>query len=188
VDSLRSRDGVSEPLVCGSEADAVEADPGDVADSDCEVVDRGEAAQSTFAAVLPPDPTGGVGSAIEAPVAAISGRALDVTAEGMTSVRLRCPRTAFEGCSGSIVVEPLGVATPHSRLDVSGARRVPMRPRPVRFRAVAGAGSTVPVRLGSRVWRRLAALPRARVRITVTMANATGTTTNTRTVRVRPAD
>jgi hypothetical protein len=187
ADTLRARDGAAEPLACGSETDAVEADHGDAVDSDCEVVDRGETAQPTFAPVLPPDPTGGVGSAIEAPVAAISGASLHVTRAGLTQVRLRCPRTAFEGCSGSIVVEPLGVAAPNSRLDVTGARRVPIRLGTARFRALAGAGITVPVRLEPRVWRRLAARPRAKVRITVTMANATGATTSVRTVRVRRA-
>ena len=196
IDTLGARDGAAEVLACGSEADAAEADHDDFADDGCESVDRGTAAQFLMeppptAPVLPPAPSGGTGNVIEAPVAAISAAPLAVSEDGVTLVRLKCPSVAFEGCSGSILVEALDVAGRAPRLDVVGSRPLSVRGAAHRrlarghFRVAAGEGAAVPVRFHRRAWRKLRRHRHPKVQITVTMENSTGTTTNTRTVAVR---
>jgi hypothetical protein len=192
ADTVRALDGAADALACGSEHDVVEADRDDAADLDCELVHRAKASPTgieppTLAPVLPPAPTGGMGSVIEAPVAAISGAPLVVTDTGATAIRLKCPRVAFEGCAGSLAIDALGVAGPRSRLDVAATGRGPRVLATLRFRAAAGAGVTVPVHMEPRGWRRLRARRHMRVRATVTMGNAVGTTSSTRTVPVRRA-
>jgi hypothetical protein len=167
-----------------------------VADADCEAVNLDTvppappadqpAATPELPPILPPAPTGGLGNAIEAPVATIAAAPLAVSTGGVAAVRLQCPSEVFEGCAGTILIEALGV-TGRSKLDVSSARRSRTKIGAGRFKVAAGEGATIPVRLDRRNWRKLSKRRRVRVRITVTMENAAGTTTNTRVVTVRPA-
>jgi hypothetical protein len=217
VDVLKARDGSVESLTCGSEADVADADYNDNAAADCDVVNRDQAppapappvdptvpADPTAPAVppvdppvdppveqpvLPPAPTGGTGNVIEPPVATIPASPVPVSADGVALVRIKCPREAFEGCAGSILMEALD-ATGKGKLDVTSARR---RPTPKktklanrRFKVAAGEGATIPVRLDRRAWRKFKKKKRVKVQITVTMQNSTGTTASTRTVELKP--
>jgi hypothetical protein len=189
ADVLRARDGLVETIGCGSEADAAEADSGDSAAEDCELVDRDQAppppaVPPVAEPILPPAPTGGTGSVIEAPVATLAASAIPVSDAGVARVRLRCPSEAFEGCAGSILIEALG-ATGAGKLDVRSARRRKTKLAIRRFKVAAGQGATIPVRLDRRSWRRYRRRTRVKVQVTVTMENATGTTTSTQTVTLR---
>jgi hypothetical protein len=191
VDTLKARDGVAEPLVCGTEADSAEADYDDNANADCEVVDRSAAPPVPVpdpVPVIPPAATGGSGNVLEAPVAAISPAPVPVTPGGVAAVRLKCPAAAFEGCAGSLTIEALDAAgTATSKLAVQPARRRKTRLASRRFKVAAGEGKTIPVRLERLSWRKFRKRRRVKVQITVTMENATGTATNTRTVTLKPA-
>ena len=196
ADGIRARDGVVEALACGSEADLAEADPGDLAGSDCEVVssDGEPRLQADPPLVLPPAPTGGVGSAIEAPVAAISAAPLAVSTAGMTAVRLKCPSDALAGCAGTVVIEALDVAgssralpiTAAGILDVTARRRTLTRIGKGRFELAAGRAATIPVSVGRHRWRRLRRDGGLKARVTVTMETPAGITTNTRAVTLKP--
>jgi len=110
-----------------------------------------------------------------------------VSADGVASVRLRCPTEAFDGCAGSILIEVLSVAgAGKGRLDVQSARRRKTRLANRRFKVAAGQGATIPVRLDRRAWRKFKKRKRVKVQITVTMQNSTGTTTNSRSVTLKP--
>lgn len=193
ADTLIARDGAAEALLCGDDADTAEADDTDGADADCEAVNRDATAVEAPLPlpVLPPSPTGGYGSAIEAPVASIGAAPATVTAAGVASLRVDCPGAAFEGCAGAIVIETLDAGSSSGKLDVTSARRGGGRPASRRlgrgrFKVAAGRGATVPVRLYRRAWRNLRSRRSVRVAITVTMDNATGTTTSVQTVTLRP--
>jgi hemolysin type calcium-binding protein len=207
IDDMKARDGVAESIVCGSEADTVEADYNDTANGDCEVVNRDQAPPvvpdppadpgnpappsptdpPSPEAPLPPAPTGGTGNVIEAPIAAISPQPVPVSASGVATVRLKCPAQAFEGCAGTITIEALDtVGTAKGKLDVQSARRRKTKLANRRYKMAAGEGKSIPVRLERRAWRKFKKRRRVKLQITVTMDNATGTTTNTRTVDVKP--
>jgi Ca2+-binding RTX toxin-like protein len=188
-DTLRARDGAAETLSCGDDADVADADHDDGAGADCETVNRDVApgAAPFPLPMLPPSPTGGYGSVIEAPVATIAAAPVAVTWNGVAALRVDCPSEAFEGCAGAIVLDTLDAGSSTRTLDVrsaraGGKRRLGGR----RFKVSAGRGEIVPVRLDGRTWRKLRSRRRVRVAVTVTMDNAAGTTTSTQTVALRP--
>jgi RTX calcium-binding nonapeptide repeat (4 copies) len=89
-DALRSRDATADTLTCGAGKDSIDADAVDTLAADCE---------------LPPAP------AEAAPQGATLDRvpkAMRLTRKGYLRIRISCPASAVEGCTGSIKIQVLG--------------------------------------------------------------------------------
>lgn len=190
IDTIKARDTLPENVTCGTEADAVEADYSDVVAADCEAVDRSAAPPVVIPdppVVIPPPPTGN-GEVVAPVVAAISSAPAALSATGVVSVKLACPRESFEGCEGTVAIDLMtGKAKKaHGKL-VAARRRKVAKAKPSRrhFKIDAGKAATVPVKLDRRSFRRLRGRRHVKATVTVTMKNSTGTTSSSRVITLR---
>jgi hypothetical protein len=141
-DTLRSRDDTADTLTCGAGKDSVDADDVDTLAADCE---------------LPPAPAG----------AAPPGATLDrvpksvrLTRRGYLRIRISCPATAVEGCTGSIKVQVLG----RSRGATVSARR---RGDGEKFSLKAGESKVTKVKISRNGRRRVLRKKKAKCKVSV---------------------
>ena len=111
-----------------------------------------------------------------------------VTTSGVVAVRLRCPKTAAAGCSGTLTVEILGGPNGKSRFVlVESRRRYKPKKAKRHFKLAAGKARFVSVHLDRRTWKTYRHRKNLRARITVTMMTAAGKVRSTRTVKLHAA-
>ena len=187
ADTLKARDGEIDTVACGSETDAVQADPGDSVAADCENVDAGTA---------PADPTGGPagpgagagglsGTVLQAPAIAIATSQAVLTASGSIAIKLACPKEVFEGCDGTVTLEVDLGGSSAKKLSMARRRKlIKLAPRR-HFKIAAGRSQTVVVHMSRRGKRFFAKHPRAKVNVTVAIKSATGVTTTTRKITIK---
>jgi hypothetical protein len=190
-DSVVSRDSLSDSVLCGSDVDAVTADPLDVVDFDCEVVDRGT---STGPPAGNGDPGGGSGNGdpsgekedggVGPGTVVILQKIARATKAGRLAIRMRCRGPG--PCRGTLTAE----SARKLHLGKHTARRVSFGT--YRFSWEKGQTGKVHVRLPRSVRGLLRQRKRLDIRVTVRGADLGGRSaagaprTLTRIVHAKP--
>jgi diguanylate cyclase (GGDEF)-like protein len=174
-DTVRSRDASSDDVSCGAGQDSASADPVDQLAGDCETE-----------TVAPPPP------APPAPAAVLlAPRAkVKLSPRGTVPLRLRCPLTATQGCTGTLTIELAGDAHAAVRgkgrpKDRSGGARPPAPGKRhvlgrQSYSVRAGRTVTVQVRISRNGRRRLLRRRRLRCRASTALRADDGTITTIR--------
>lgn len=171
-DVLRTRDGRTDALYCGTDADSVDADDGDTVAADCEQRIPGPAAPA------PAGPTPGpLPAPLPVPVPATSPAPVDIStapvqlSHGAVPLRVSC--SAATSCRGRIVIRLLPRRAGH-RAVAAGARRPVIARRGYRVRA--GHAKSLRVHISRRGRIRVLERRKARCSVSVSTVAADGTT------------
>lgn len=201
-DTLHSRNGAADELLCGDGADSAIAEPVDSIGADCESVDTDiPPPASKPPASAPPETEPAAGDDPGAPSgdpepslarlarALISQRPITLTRNGVAPVRVHCPKDHARRCKGTVTIRLAGRRK--QRRLARSARRSRKRERPSsravigrrRFSIPAGRTVAVRVRISRNGRRRIVRSRRKRCRISVTMPVRDGERiTTTRTI------
>ena len=146
-DVLTSRDTAVDTVDCGAGNDTVDVDAADVLATDCE---------------LPAAPA-------PAPAAATLDRVpstVTLTRKGYVRIRVTCPRTALNGCTGHISIEVLARGAAVLRSGVSQSAAGP------RFRLKAGETEVTKVKISRNGRHRVLKKKRAKCKVSVRTSSA----------------
>jgi len=159
-DTLRSRDGAADTVNCGAGTDSIDADTTDTIAADCEP------------AVAPTAPAGAILDRVPSSVR--------LTRMGYLRIKVTCPVTALNGCTGSISVAVLPAATSAAvSASVSAAGKAP------RFSLKAGESKVTKVKISRNGRRRVLSKKRAKCKVSVHTTNGTKRTTVSKRITVK---
>jgi hypothetical protein len=158
-DILLSRDSVTDAVNCGAGADTVDVDAIDTLAGDCELP---APPALTPAAILDRVPT-----------------TVRLTRKGYVRIRVTCPRTAVNGCTGRISIEVLakGSAILRSAVSQAAAGR--------RFRLKAGQTKVTKVKISRNGRRRVLQKKRAKCKVSVHTSTAGSKQTVSKKITVK---
>ena len=172
ADALHARDGRTDALYCGSDADSVDADDADTVAADCEQRVAGPTAP------VPAGPAAGpLPAPLPVPVAATTPAPVDVStapvqlSHGAVPIRVSC--SAATRCRGRIVIRLLPRRA-GQRAVAAGARRPVIGRR--RYRVGAGRTNSLRVHISRRGRIRVLERRKARCSVSVSTVAADGTT------------
>jgi hypothetical protein len=159
-DTLRSRDAAADTVNCGAGTDSIDADPADTIATDCEP------------AVSPTAPAGATLDRVPSSVR--------LTRAGYLRIKLTCPVTAVNGCTGNITVAVLPAAT---RVAMAASAAAAGKSR--RFSLKAGESKVAKVKISRNGRRRVLSKKRAKCKVSVHTTSGTKRVTVSKRITVK---
>jgi Ca2+-binding RTX toxin-like protein len=170
-DAVITRDSGPDTANCGTGTDSVDADGVDTVNADCEQVTRAPGA-------APPPPPAATLDSVPSSVR--------LTRKGYIRVRVKCPVTAVNGCSGTVTVAVLARSA-GVKVSASRRSRTQSAGKGTRFSLKAGQTKVTKVKISRNGRRRVLKRKRTKCKVNVHTTNGgANRTTVSKKITVKP--